>query len=75
MEMPSTIGNHPWGVISDGETQKDRLDLDWKWGSKLVGGTLRENRVCDNLEKRWRAARRKAADSTLPGKSSSESHR
>jgi hypothetical protein len=75
MEMPSTFGNHPWGVISDGETQKDRLDSDWKGGSKLVGGSIRENRLGANPEKRWRAARRKAADSTLPGKSSSESHR
>jgi hypothetical protein len=75
MEMPSTFGNHPWGVISDGETQKDRLDSDWKWGSKLVGGSIREIRLGANSEKRWRAARRKAADSTLPGKSSSEPHR
>ena len=74
MEMPSTFGNHPCGVTSDGETQKDRLDSDWKWSFKLVGGMAREIRSCVNLEKRCRAARRKAADSTLPGKSSSELH-
>ena len=75
MEMPSTFGNHPWGVTSDGETQKDRLDSDWKRSFKPVGGMVRENRSCVNPERRCRAARRKAADSTLPGKSSSESHR
>ena len=75
MEMPSTIGNHPWGVTSDGETQKDKLDSDWKWSSKLVGGLIREIRSGVNSEKRMRDARHKAADSTLPGKSSSESHR
>ena len=61
--------------LSDGETQKDKLDSDWKRGSKLVEGLARENRPGANLEKRQRAVRRKAADSTLPGKSSSELHR
>ena len=75
MEMPSTFGNHPWGVISDGETQKDRLDSDWKWSSKLVGGLVRKIRPGINSEKRWGAARHKPADSTLPGKSSSEPYR
>ncbi len=27
MGMPSTFGNHPYGVISEGVTQKDRLSL------------------------------------------------
>jgi hypothetical protein len=48
---------------------------DWKWSFKLVGGLVREIRPGINSEKRCRAARRKAADSTLPRKSSSELHR
>ncbi len=52
MEMPSTFGNHPWGVTSDGETQKDRLDSDWKRSFKLVGGSDWKNRSGANSEKR-----------------------
>ncbi len=52
MEMPSTFGNHPWGVTSDGETQKDRLDSDWTWSFKLVGGEVRKIRLSANSEKR-----------------------
>ena len=51
MEMPSTFGNHPWSVTSDGETQKDKLDSDWKWSFKLVGGLVREIRPGVNPEK------------------------
>ena len=52
MDMPLIFGNHPCGVTSNGETQKDKLDSDWKRGFKLVGGSVRKIRPGINSEKR-----------------------
>jgi hypothetical protein len=41
VDMPSTFGNHPRGVINNGETQKDRLTSDWKWKAKPIEGLVR----------------------------------
>ena len=50
MDMPSTFGNHPYGVTSNGETQKDRLTSDWKWKAKPIEGSVRQIRPGINLE-------------------------